>query len=62
MAEIKLFVIDSVNSNSWKSSNPYSGTHEGIVTKTLDTSCLNPACNQGGVIVYESVSDRKPSR
>lgn len=48
MAEIKLFVIDSVNSNSWKSSNPYSGTHEGIVTKTLDTSCLNPACNQGG--------------
>lgn len=54
MSDMKAYIIDAVSSNSFKSSNPYSGIHETQVAKCLDTACLNPSCNQGGVfVVYE---------
>jgi len=50
----KVYIIDAMSSNSFKSSNPYSGIHETQVSKCLDTMCLNPSCNQGGeLVVYE---------
>ena len=50
----KSYIIDAISSNSFKSSNPHSGIHETEVSKCLDTMCLNPSCNQGGVfVVYE---------
>lgn len=42
------YAIDSYASNSMKSGNPHSGVHAEEQTKCLDTSCLNPTCNQGG--------------
>lgn len=47
------YAFDSLSSNSMKSSNPHSGCNEIDVSKTLDTSCLNPACNQGGVAINQ---------
>ena len=49
------YVIDALSSNSMKSKNPNSGFHEEDRTKCLDTSCLNPTCNQGGVVIVESL-------
>lgn len=49
--EAVCYIIDALSSNSMKSANPHSGIHETEVSKCLDTSCLNPSCNQGGVIV-----------
>lgn len=46
-----VFTIDAMSSNSMKSSNPHSGIHETKISKCLDTSCLNPDCNQGGHMV-----------
>lgn len=46
-----VYTIDALTSNSMKSSNPNSGIHETQVSKCLDTSCLDPACNQGGHMV-----------
>lgn len=46
-----VFTIDAMSSNSMKSSNPHSGIHETKIAKCLDTSCLNPDCNQGGHMV-----------
>lgn len=48
---MKAYIIDALSSNSFKSDNPYSGIHETQVCKCLDTMCLNPQCNQGGVVV-----------
>jgi len=45
------YSFDSLSSNSMKSSNPHSGCNAINLSKALDTSCLNPACNQGGVAV-----------
>jgi site-specific DNA-cytosine methylase len=45
------FSIDSQSSNSMKSRNPVSGCRLINLSKTLDTACLNPTCNQGGVII-----------
>jgi hypothetical protein len=45
------YIIDPLSSNSMKSSNPHSGIHPTDVCKCLDTQCLNPSCNQEGVIV-----------
>lgn len=42
------YSIDALSSNSMKSKNPHSGFHAENRTKYLDTSCLNPTCNQGG--------------
>jgi len=47
------YSLDSLSSNSMKSSNPYSGCNEVDVARTLDTSCLNPSCNQGGVAIHQ---------
>ena len=43
----------SDNSNSMKSSNPYSGIYEAETTRTLDLNGGNPACNQGGMICLQ---------
>ena len=43
------YSFDSMSSNSMKSSNPHSGVNTVDVAKTLDTSALNPTCNQGGM-------------
>ena len=52
------YSFDSLSSNSMKSSNPYSGCNEVDLSKTLDTSCLNPACNQGGVALTHAFKMR----
>jgi len=51
LQEMKTYIIDAMSSNSFKSNNPHSGIHETHVCKCLDTTCLNPQCNQGGVVV-----------
>lgn len=51
---IVAYIMDAMNSNSMKSSNPNSGFHRTETAKCLDTKCLDPSCNQGGMIVcYE---------
>ena len=46
------YALDSLSSNSMKSSNPISGCNQVNVSKTLDTSRgLDPSCNQGGIAV-----------
>jgi DNA (cytosine-5)-methyltransferase 1 len=49
------YILDSFTSNSMKSDNPHSGCREVDKTKCLDTSCLNPACHQGGVMVTQPI-------
>jgi site-specific DNA-cytosine methylase len=49
------YIMDSFTSNSMKSDNPNSGCREVDMTKCLDTSCLNPACHQGGVMITQPV-------
>lgn len=46
-----VFAIDSLASNSWKSSNPHSGIHRAYISRTLDTSGTNPMANQGGNVI-----------
>jgi site-specific DNA-cytosine methylase len=45
------YALDSLSSNSMKSSNPKSGSREITLSKTVDTNALNPAANQGGVAI-----------
>jgi DNA (cytosine-5)-methyltransferase 1 len=45
--------ICAQSSNSMKSDNPFSGIYETETSKTLDTTCANPACNQGGIAIVE---------
>jgi hypothetical protein len=45
--------ICSHSSNSMKSSNQFSGIYKAETCKTLDTTCLNPSCQQGGIAVVE---------
>ena len=45
--------ICSHSSNSMLSNNPFSGIYEAETCKTLDQTCVNPVCNQGGVCVVE---------
>ena len=51
LSAMKAYIIDAISSNSFKSSNPHSGIHETEKSKCLDTACLNPQCNQGGLVV-----------
>jgi len=51
------YSFDSLASNSMKSSNPISGCRQVELSKTLDTSCLNPTANQGGIAVAYSVRE-----
>ena len=55
MKTTKAFILDSFTSNSMKSDNPQSGCREVDATKCLDTSCLNPSCNQGGVMITQPI-------
>lgn len=55
VVEPKAFILDSFTSNSMKSGNPNSGCREVDRTKCLDTSCLNPSCHQGGVMVAQPI-------
>lgn len=43
-----MYALDSMSSNSMKSSNPRSGFHEETVAKTLQAGGVAPTCNQGG--------------
>lgn len=45
------YALDSVGSNSMKSSNPNSGFHKEEIAKTLDTSAPYPEKNQGGNVI-----------
>ena len=48
-----LYALDSMSSNSMKSSNPHSGFHEETVAKTLQAGGVDPKCNQGGNVIVE---------
>ena len=50
-----MYGLCSNNSNSMKSPNPNSGIYEADTTRTLDSQGGNPSCNQGGMIIVESV-------
>ena len=47
--------ISSYDSNAMKSDNPHSGIYEADTSRTLDVNGGNPACNQGGIVVVDSV-------
>ena len=59
MQNTEVYGICSDNSNSMKSSNPYSGIYKADTTRTLDLNGGNPACNQGGMIVLEGNDQRE---
>lgn len=48
------YAIDSLSSNSMKSSNPHSGFHETDKAKTLDCTGPDPTKNQGGVAICQA--------
>lgn len=49
-----VYGISSYESNAMKSSNPESGISEAETARTLDGNGGNPACNHGGMLVYDS--------
>lgn len=55
---VQAYSFDSLSSNSMKSSNPNSGCRPVDVSRTLDTSCPDPAKNQGGVAILQAVDVR----
>lgn len=48
------FTISSFDSHGMKSDNPRSGYRRSVTSKTLDTTCCNPGCNQGGMVIVDS--------
>lgn len=50
-----MYALDSMSSNSMKSSNPHSGFHEETIAKTLQAGGVDPTCNQGGNVIVEPV-------
>lgn len=48
--------ISAYESNAMKSSNLHSGVYEADTSRTLDLNGGNPACNQGGIAVVETVA------
>ncbi|WP_340139674.1 DNA cytosine methyltransferase [Ruminiclostridium cellulolyticum] len=48
-----VFSLDSAESNSMKSSNPYSGCRETELARTIDTTNPNPSKNQGGIAILQ---------
>lgn len=57
------YSFDAASSNSMKSKNPNSGCNQVDLSKTLDTSCLNPSCNQGGIAInHETYSVNENQR
>ena len=47
--------ISAYESNSMKSSNPHSGIYEAKTSRTLDLNGGNPACNQGGIAIVDTI-------
>ncbi len=56
---ITAFSLDSKDSNSMKSQNPYSGCRETEVARTLDTSNPDPSKNQGGIAILQESQEEK---
>lgn len=50
------YAIDSLSSNSMKSSNPHSGFHKEEFAKTLDTTNQDATKNQGGNVIVDAVA------
>lgn len=48
-----VYGICSDKSNSMLSDNPHSGIYEADTSRTIDANGGNPACNQGGMLVFE---------
>ena len=46
-----VYGLCSYESNSMRSSNPYSGVYKADTARTLDGNGGSPACNQGGMLV-----------
>ena len=61
VAQPTAFIMDSFTSNSMLSDNPNSGCREVDKTKCLDTACLNPTANQGGVMVVQKLYENHPN-
>lgn len=61
VAQPTAYILDSFTSNSMLSDNPNSGCREVDKTKCLDTSCLNPTANQGGVMVVQKLYENHPN-
>ncbi|MEY8326026.1 DNA cytosine methyltransferase [Lachnospiraceae bacterium 54-11] len=62
-----VFSLDSKESNSMKSSNPYSGCRETDTARTIDTTNPDPSKNQGGIAILQetfciagNIIDRQP--
>lgn len=49
------FSLDSKESNSMKSANPYSGCRETDVARTIDTTNPDPSKNQGGIAILQEI-------
>jgi len=49
--------ICAYGSNAFRSSNPYSAIYVTEQSKTLDGNGGNPACNQGGVLICQQLTD-----
>lgn len=62
-----VFSLDSKESNSMKSANPYSGCRETDTARTIDTTNPDPSKNQGGIAILQetfciagNIIDRQP--
>ena len=56
-AEPTVYGLCSMGSNSMKSGNQHSGIYVAETSRTLDVTCSNPSCNQGGMIVVQDRAD-----
>lgn len=52
-----VYGISAYESNAMRSPNPASGIYEAETARTLDNNGGNPACNQGGMLVYDSLGN-----
>lgn len=48
---VRAYALDALAGNSMKSANPHSGCREVDVAGCLDTGCLEPSRNQGGLAI-----------
>jgi DNA (cytosine-5)-methyltransferase 1 len=53
--------ISAYESNAMKSSNPHSGVYEADTSRTLDLNGGNPACNQGGIVIVDTIGGQSES-
>ena len=52
---VVVYGISSYDSNAMKPTNLHSGIYEADTARTLDLNGGNPACNQGGIAVVQSI-------